>query len=212
MKDIKTPEEILKSVGVDFYCDNWQRSEESKNEVLEAMNEYADQFMLSTPKKDLVAGGEEEGMIQKHLNKIKELGFYYELVHLLQLQREECLKSIMNTDFYRKYKYDFPKSYITEASTPEDLEKWKSFKPETKNQSTMNNKQEAVEESMFELKDIEDARIIIKAKGKHWSILPKDREKKEECKLYRIALVMALLSEGDHVVVSTPLEDLKNKI
>jgi hypothetical protein len=71
----------------------------------------------------------EDGMVEKHLTKIKQLGFYYELVHLLGLQREECLKSIMNTDFYRKYKNDFPKSYITHAPTPAELEQWKEFLP-----------------------------------------------------------------------------------
>lgn len=71
----------------------------------------------------------EDGMIKKHLDKIKEMGFYYELVHLLGLQREECLKSIMNTDFYRKHSLDFPKSYITHAPTPAELEQWRNFKP-----------------------------------------------------------------------------------
>lgn len=71
----------------------------------------------------------EEGMIQKHLTKIKQLGFYYELIHLLELQRDECLKSIMNTDFYRKHSNDFPKSYITHAPAPAELEQWKDFLP-----------------------------------------------------------------------------------
>lgn len=86
-------------------------------------DEYNDRYKPSDRKE------EEKGMIQKHLDKIKELGFYYELVHLLGLQRDECLKSIMNTDFYRKHKDDFPKSYITHAPTPPELENWKNFKP-----------------------------------------------------------------------------------
>lgn len=71
----------------------------------------------------------EEGMIQKHLNQIKELGFYYELVHLLDLQRKLCLDSIMKTDFYLKHKNGFLKSYILAAPMPEEIEQWKNFKP-----------------------------------------------------------------------------------
>lgn len=71
----------------------------------------------------------EEGMIQKHLNQIKELGFYYELVHLMDLQRKLCLDSIMKTEFYLKHKNDFPKSYILGAPMPEEVEQWKHFKP-----------------------------------------------------------------------------------
>lgn len=70
-----------------------------------------------------------DGMIEKHLERIKKLGFYYELVLLLKLQRGKCMESIMNTDFYRKHKFDFPKSYITEAPEPEELEQWKDFEP-----------------------------------------------------------------------------------
>lgn len=71
----------------------------------------------------------EEGMIEKHLKKIKQLGFYYELVYLLDLQRKECLASIMKTDFYLRHKNDFPKSYILSAPMPKEVDQWKDFMP-----------------------------------------------------------------------------------
>lgn len=71
----------------------------------------------------------EQGMIAKHLQMIKELGFYYELVHLMDLQRKECLQSIMKTEFYMKHKNDFPKSYILAAPMPKEVDNWKQFKP-----------------------------------------------------------------------------------
>jgi hypothetical protein len=81
------------------------------------------------PKERQETEEKEEGMIAKHLRQIKELGFYYELKNLLELQRKKCLESIMDTDFYRKHSMDFPKSYITQAPEPEELEAWKNFKP-----------------------------------------------------------------------------------
>lgn len=63
----------------------------------------------------------------------------------------------------------------------------------------------------FELDDIEDAIVIIKAKGKHWSILANEKNcTKEEAKEYRVALVKALLSMEDHVIVTPSLEDKIN--
>lgn len=89
-------------------------------------DEYNQRFRPSERKEAEV---KEEGMIAKHLQRIKELGFYYELIHLLELQKKKCLESIMDTDFYRKHKLDFPKSAITHAPNPEQLEQWKDFKP-----------------------------------------------------------------------------------
>lgn len=89
-------------------------------------DEYNNRFRPAERKE---AEKKEEGMIAKHLQRIKELGFYYELVHLLELQRKKCLENIMDTDFYRKNKLDFPKSSILHAPTPEKLEAWKDFKP-----------------------------------------------------------------------------------
>ena len=59
----------------------------------------------------------------------------------------------------------------------------------------------------FEIIDIEDVRIIIKAKGKHYSIFPKKQITKEEAKEYRILVAYVLFET--HGVVDTPLEDLK---
>lgn len=62
------------------------------------------------------------------------------------------------------------------------------------------------EEAPFEISDIEDARIIIMIKGKHYSILSKGD--KEEAKLYRVALVQCLLSMEDTIIVTPALEDI----
>ena len=62
----------------------------------------------------------------------------------------------------------------------------------------------------FKFKDIEDARIIIKAKGKHWSIIPKENHTKENCKKVRINLAQTALQYHD--IVATPLEDVKEKL
>lgn len=69
-------------------------------------------------------------------------------------------------------------------------------------------------EAGFELEDIEDARIIVKAKGKHWSIISNDEKMtKDEGREFRSAIAGALLAMQDHIVVTPALEDLKeNKI
>lgn len=67
-----------------------------------------------------------------------------------------------------------------------------------------------MENNSFEPHEIEDVRIIIKAKGKHWSITPRE-DKKDEALSDRIAVLIILLSEGHHNIVGTPLEDIKPK-
>ena len=59
----------------------------------------------------------------------------------------------------------------------------------------------------FELDDIEDVRIIIKAKGKHYAIIDKDKSEKEENKLLRILAFKAILVT--HAIVDKPLEDIQ---
>lgn len=62
----------------------------------------------------------------------------------------------------------------------------------------------------FELADIEDVRIIIKAKGKNFSIIPnRDTSNDDEAKQIRIAILNVILEF--HYVVSTSLEDLKQQ-
>lgn len=58
----------------------------------------------------------------------------------------------------------------------------------------------------FEFSDIEDVRIIVKAKGKNFGIVPKKTEDKDECSQIRIAMFAMLLES--HFVVNTALEDL----
>lgn len=70
----------------------------------------------------------------------------------------------------------------------------------------MSNENKATEEA-FSFDDIEDVKLIIKAKGKHYSIIPKGD--KEDAKLMRIAMLGAVL--GDYYIVDTPLEDIKQK-
>jgi hypothetical protein len=65
-------------------------------------------------------------------------------------------------------------------------------------------------EAVFQQEDIEDVRIIIKAKGKHYSIVPKKDMDKEECRAIRIELMRVMFQLHD--VVDTPLEDLKVKL
>ena len=60
----------------------------------------------------------------------------------------------------------------------------------------------------FELEDIEGVRVIIQAKGKHWSILPKKGRKDEGDKL-RTALAVVLLES--HVIVEPSLEEIREK-
>lgn len=60
----------------------------------------------------------------------------------------------------------------------------------------------------FETSDIEDVRIIIKAKGKNFSIIPnRSTITDEEAKQVRILMLSTILPY--HFVVSTALEDLK---
>lgn len=66
-------------------------------------------------------------------------------------------------------------------------------------------RREAIEPE-FSMGEIEDIRIIVKAKGKHYGIVPKEGVDKEEAKLTRIALFSVLID--NHAVVNKALEDL----
>ena len=59
-------------------------------------------------------------------------------------------------------------------------------------------------ETPFSFSDIEDVRVIVKAKGKHYGIVGKNDDALE----VRIALLSVLLE--DHYVVDTALEDIKD--
>jgi uncharacterized lipoprotein YbaY len=62
----------------------------------------------------------------------------------------------------------------------------------------------------FTTDEIEDVRIIIKAKGKHWAITPKKSEcTAEEARQIRIGL-LAIVCEF-HYVVDVSLEDMPSK-
>ena len=62
----------------------------------------------------------------------------------------------------------------------------------------------------FEFKDIEDVRIIIKAKGKHYSIMPNtDIVTKAHAREERLVCVNILL--GSHVIVEPSLEEIKGE-
>lgn len=64
---------------------------------------------------------------------------------------------------------------------------------------------------LFEESDIEDIRVIFKAKGRHYSIVPKnDCYTREESRELRIALGKALLQFHD--IVDMPLEDIKSSL
>ena len=58
-------------------------------------------------------------------------------------------------------------------------------------------------ETQFSFLDIEDVRVIIKAKGKHYSVIGKN----DNALKVRIALLSVLLE--DHYVVDTALEDIR---
>jgi hypothetical protein len=58
----------------------------------------------------------------------------------------------------------------------------------------------------FTSEDIEDVRVIIKAKGKHWGMVPKKEYTAQEAKEIRIELMRVLFVF--HTVVDTALEDL----
>lgn len=62
----------------------------------------------------------------------------------------------------------------------------------------------------FEISDIEDVRIIVKAKGKNFGIVPKGTESKSDCKDIRIATFLMLLES--HAVVNTALEDIPRNL
>jgi hypothetical protein len=64
-----------------------------------------------------------------------------------------------------------------------------------------------MKEQTFNVDEIEDVKILIKAKGKHFAIVPKGCA--EEAKQIRIAAAEVLFSY--HFVVSTPLEDLRDE-
>jgi len=62
----------------------------------------------------------------------------------------------------------------------------------------------------FSTDEIEDVRIIIKAKGKHWGIVPKKSEcTAEEAKEIRIGLLTVICAFHD--VVDTSLEGIPKK-
>jgi hypothetical protein len=61
------------------------------------------------------------------------------------------------------------------------------------------------DETPFLFSDIEDVRVIIKANGKHYSVIGKNDDALE----VRIALLSVLLE--DHYVVDTVLENLENE-
>lgn len=63
-------------------------------------------------------------------------------------------------------------------------------------------------EETFSMEEIEDVRIIIKAKGKHFGIVPKT-DRRDEADLSRIAMLTVLLDT--HFVVSKSLESLKSE-
>lgn len=62
-----------------------------------------------------------------------------------------------------------------------------------------------------DISEIEDARIIIKAGGKNYSIMPKDStdEGRSEAKQMRIAIASLILDS--HFVVTPSLEEIKLK-
>jgi hypothetical protein len=62
-------------------------------------------------------------------------------------------------------------------------------------------------ERPFEEEDIEDVRIIVKAKGKHWGLVPMEYAGKDRCDKVRKMCLMICLHT--HEIVDTPLEDIK---
>lgn len=58
----------------------------------------------------------------------------------------------------------------------------------------------------FSIDEIEDVRIIIKANGKHYGIVPKSELLREEAKLTRVAMLTVIFE--NHAVVNKALEDL----
>ena len=60
------------------------------------------------------------------------------------------------------------------------------------------------QQAPFTLDEIEDVKIIVKAKGKHYGIVPK--EDKEEAKNMRISILAILINS--HFVVDKSLEEI----
>jgi len=65
------------------------------------------------------------------------------------------------------------------------------------------------EQVPFDASEIEDVKIIIKAKDKHWSIVPKESFSKETAKNMRILSADMLLQFHD--IISTALEDINSE-
>ena len=59
----------------------------------------------------------------------------------------------------------------------------------------------------FDFNEIDDVRIIIKAKGRSWGIVAKDKSKKQQAQNTRLSILAFLLN--DHVVITPALEDIK---
>lgn len=66
----------------------------------------------------------------------------------------------------------------------------------------------------FGIEDIDDVRFIIKARGKHYTLLPsqKDETFREEAKILRISFLFGLLELDKHTVFTIPLEDVTREI
>jgi hypothetical protein len=65
------------------------------------------------------------------------------------------------------------------------------------------------EERPFEFEDIEDVKVILVVKGKHYSIIAENN--KEEAKATRIAFAIIVIAEGKHKIVIPSLEEIKEK-
>lgn len=65
-------------------------------------------------------------------------------------------------------------------------------------------------ETPFKFEDVEDVRIIIKANGKNYSIIPKEEIGKEEAKDIKLIFARIILDYFDVVVPA--LEDIKKEI
>jgi hypothetical protein len=63
-------------------------------------------------------------------------------------------------------------------------------------------------EPPFEEEDIEDVRIIVKAKGKTWSLAPKEGQNERAVTVRKMCLMICLHS---HFIVTPSIEDKKKK-
>ena len=61
----------------------------------------------------------------------------------------------------------------------------------------------------FKVEDIEDVRIIIKAKGKHYGLVSKSRKDDITNKSLRILVCRIILET--HAIVDLPLEEIKTR-